>query len=406
MATRKRTPVLLSLLLVTCTVAACTSPQEMSPTPPATSGTAVAAETPTATAARPPRQGRRRLAQPRSSLPDAWATRVRNAQFGLVQESGEAQDPQGNAVRFRVREAPALNFPGWVDSNSPAYWDGDRLVMFNSAFYAVRVTGNGLEDLRLEDPVVCLDCQRGGGRWLEALWHDQQTGTLYGWYHLEPDDLPCLTAPVIGAAISTDGGRTWRDQGPVIENRYPFSCGYQNGYFVGGSGDFTVVLDRQQQYFYFLFSNYGGPTAEQGVAVARGAFAGRGQPGTVFKYFRDGWTEPGVGGRVTPVWGTPTGWAGERVDAYWGPSVHWNQAVGAYVLVMNRTVGVGWEQEGVYLAVSKDLVRWGPPQKILTTDQWYPQVFGLGPQGSDSLAGGTSRLFVGGISKFVLELVE
>ena len=35
-------------------------------------------------------------------------------------------------------------------------------------------------------------------------------------------------------------------------------------YFSGGHGDFSVVLDREQKFFYFLFTNYGGPVETQG----------------------------------------------------------------------------------------------------------------------------------------------
>ena len=391
-----------ALLLTGCITPAARDATPIGPAPTVTAATPGPAAAIAPPAGRPPRQGRRRLAQPRSSTPDALLNRFRAARFGDVQASGTVATASGGQVHFTLRDAPAVQFPGWADSNSPAFWDGDELVVFNSAFTPVRSSGSNLEDLRLDEPVQCLDCQRGGGRWMEAIWRDPGSGLLYGWYHLEPDDLQCLTAPVIGAAVSDDGGRTWSDRGPVLENGYPILCDYQNGYFVGGNGDFTVVVD-QQRYFYFLFSNYGGPTEEQGIAVARGAFEGRGQPGTVFKYHQGGWNEPGLRGKVTPVFATPTGWAGPRVDAFWGPSAHWNVNIGKYVVVMNRTVGEEWEQEGVYLAVSDDLVNWGPPQKLMSTDQWYPQVFGLGPRGTDSLAGGVARLFVGGISKYVLQ---
>ncbi|MEK7215694.1 MAG: hypothetical protein AAB289_08885, partial [Chloroflexota bacterium] len=150
-------------------------------TPKATAGATAITPGP-----RSPRQGRR-----------ASSNRGRNARFGVVQASGEVASAS-LTVRFTVREAPELKFPGLVDSNSPAFWDGESLVVFNSAFYPVRATGSNLEELKLEEPVVCIDCRRGGGRWLEAVWQEPETRTLYGWYHLEPDDLPCLTAPVIG----------------------------------------------------------------------------------------------------------------------------------------------------------------------------------------------------------------
>jgi hypothetical protein len=309
----------------------------------------------------------------------------------------------GTEIGFRLRELPLSRLPGQVDSNSPAYWDGGQLIVFSSAERPMRSSGPSLDALGNLTGVACLGCERPGGRWLEAVWPDPASGVLYGWYHFEPSDLPCDTAPIIGAAISYDGGRTWHDQGPVLESGYPIDCDYRNGFFVGGHGDFHVILDAEQRYFYFLFSNYGGPTSEQGIGIARSAFADRGQPGTVFKYYQDAWTEPGLGGRVTPLFPTATGWKGPHVEAFWGPSVHWNDHLQAYVALLNHTDGEQWAQEGVYLALSRDLLHWSEPQKILDSEIWYPQVIGLGPGGTDTRAGQSARLYVGGISIYAIE---
>ena len=63
---------------------------------------------------------------------------------------------------------------------------------------------------------------------MESIWHDPSTDYLYGWYHHEPEDLPCFTAPLIGAAISYDYGATWIDHGTVLEDPYDVDCGYKN----------------------------------------------------------------------------------------------------------------------------------------------------------------------------------
>jgi hypothetical protein len=306
-------------------------------------------------------------------------------------------------IAFSLREAPLSRLPGEVDSNSPVFWDGDRMVLFNSAEQPVRSSGSSLDALADPVDVTCVGCERPGGLWLEAVWKDPASGVLYGWYHLEPSDLACQTAPIIGAAISKDGGLTWQDRGPVLESRYPIDCSYENGFFVGGNGDFHVLPDQEHGYFYFLFSNYAGPIEEQGIGIARSAFGDRGQPGTVFKYFGEAWDEPGLGGRVTPLFPSATGWQGPHIKAFWGPSVHWNEHLQTYVALLNHTDGMYWVQEGVYLAVSPDLLTWSEPQKILDTEAWYPQVIGTGPEGTDTRAGKAVRIFVGGISTLTLE---
>jgi hypothetical protein len=309
------------------------------------------------------------------------------------------------AAQFGVTlwDVPLSKLPSTADSNSPAFWDGNQLVLFNSAEWPLRHTGRDSEALELGADVKCIGCDRPGGRWIEAVWQDPTSKTLYGWYHFEPSDLPCQTAPIIGAAISRDGGKTWLDQGPVIENPYGIDCTYENGFFVGGSGDFHVIPDRQNGYFYFFFSNYAGPIDQQGVALARSRFADRGQPGTVFKLHDGAWKEPGLGGRVTPVFGSSTGWKGPRVEAFWGPSVHWNEYLQTYVALLNHTDGEVWQQEGIYLTTSANLIDWTAPQKILDSEFWYPQVLGVGPRGTDTLAGKTARLYIAGESTLALE---
>ena len=67
-----------------------------------------------------------------------------------------------------------------------------------------------------------------------------------------------------------------KDLGTVLEARpNTLKPEAQNGYFAGGHGDFSVILDQEQRYFYFLFDNYSGPLEHQGVAVARMAFEDR-----------------------------------------------------------------------------------------------------------------------------------
>jgi hypothetical protein len=348
---------------------------------------------------------RRRHERRPSDLARAWAQKLRGITLRRLRPRHQATLLSGVDVAFELRSVEPHHFPGWTDSNSPAFWQDGRLVLFNSAEQPVRSVGTSLETLGDPVDVWCTPCDRPGGRWLEAVWPDPSSGTLYGWYHFEPADLACLTAPVIGAATSRDGGLTWTDQGVVLQNPHPIDCAHQNGYFAGGNGDFHVIPDREERYFYFLYSNYAGPAAEQGVCLARSPFAERGQPGTVRKLFRGAFDQPGLGGRATPVFPSSTGWAGPHVESFWGPSVHWNEHLQRYVALINHTHGSEWEQEGVYIAFSPDLQRWTAPQKFLESNVWYPQLIGLFPGGTDTRAGQTSRLYVSGASEYELVFI-
>ena len=111
---------------------------------------------------------------------------------------------------------------------------------------------------------------------------------VFAWYHQEQHGVCAgqgLAVPRIGAAVSFDYGKAFQDLGIVLATG-AVDCTAANSYFAGGNGDFSVVLDPSGQYFYFPFSNYGGLPDQQGVAVARLAFADRYNPsGHAWKYF-------------------------------------------------------------------------------------------------------------------------
>jgi len=314
-----------------------------------------------------------------------------------------------------LRPAPRLAFPARADSNSPAHWVGDRLYVFNSFPPEGPRRSSGPDLWSLGDTaVVSFDRPIDGFRWLEATWPAE--GRLYGWYHNEPRGV-CpgtevaatigeLTAPRIGAAVSEDNGATWRDLGLVLLAREgSVDCGAENGYFSGGHGDLCVFLDREEEFLYLFYGSYGGEAEEQGVAVARMAWRDRDDPvGRVWKWYEGGWREPGLGGRLTPTFPVFVPWQRADCNAFWGPSVHWNEHLGSYAMLLNRTKGKGWVQEGIYVSFASNVAdpgRWSGPVKILDGGAWYPQVVGVGEgvRGTDKLAGRVARLFLAGVSE-------
>lgn len=315
-------------------------------------------------------------------------------------------------VRFRGANSPHADHPGDTDCNSPAHWDGDTLYLFNSAGHPWRSAGPdifhvGQSYLRAE-----YNNRVNGGRWIESTWKDNP-GVLYGWYHNEPSGL-CpgthLTAPRIGALRSEDNGAAWHDLGIVLEARpNTLRPDTKNYYFAGGNGDFSVIADSKKEYFYFFISTYAGDASEQGVAVARMRYADRDQPvGKVWKWHHGKWSEPGLGGRVTPIFAAAIDWHREDADAFWGPSVHWNTHLKRYVILLNRAKDANWTQEGVYVTFNRDLANpkgWTAPKKVLgglKPNQWYPQVIGTdkAARETDKLAGRVARLFVRGESRW------
>jgi len=323
-----------------------------------------------------------------------------------------------------IRPAPPMRFPGAgppavgeTDCNSPAHWDGETFYLFNSAGHPWRSSGPDLFHLTETRRRVEYDNAVQGGRWIESTWKADD-GTLYGWYHFEPAGV-CpevkdrgLTAPRIGAVSSRDNGLTWHDLGVVLDAPPgTLRCDTRNYYFAGGNGDFSVILDRNAEWLYFLMSTYWS-FPEQGVSLARMRWNDRDRPvGRVWKW-RDGrWAEPGLGGRVTPIFPARIDWHREDADALWGPAVHWNTHLAAYVVLLNRAVDKNWKQEGIYVTFCQDLANprgFTSPARILDSpgpSAWYPQVIGTdrARRETDKLAGRTARLFVRGESRWEIE---
>jgi hypothetical protein len=311
-----------------------------------------------------------------------------------------------------LRPAPPAVIPFPVDGNSPLLWQDGRLTLFTST--GRPVLAEGFDALSLNSPVpVRVRGARGRQVWIESVWREQD-GTILGWYHEEPQGL-CpgtgLTAPQIGALVSYDGGRTFTDLGIILTSGAPVDCRAKNNFFGGGNGDFSVVFDQGSGYFYFLFTHYGGDVSEQGVAAARLPFEARYNPrGAVQKYYQGEWREPGLGGRLTPVFGANEAWQRSEPDSFWGPAVHWNTHLLSWVAVMNRACcDPEWRQQGIYISYNPDLARpelWSQPRRILAGHEigyrpgFYPQVIGLGEGETDTLVGKTGRFYIHGQSKW------
>jgi hypothetical protein len=325
--------------------------------------------------------------------------------------------PQPIPVReVRVPQSPELlakypNVPSElrrVDSNSPVHWKNGRVYLIHSPGNAVTVSAGTRASTLQPVQRAKFDTDLAGGRWVEATYQTS-SGRLYGWYHFEPEGL-CpqakLTAPQIGAAVSNSNGRTWRDLGIVITAPADtLVCETKNEFFAGGAGDFSVL--RQGPYFYFLFTSYAGPLEQQGIGLARLPVSARGTPvGAVAKWHDGSFSQPGVGGSITPVFPAGSSWHESAPDDYWGPSVHWNTHLKRYVMLLNRTQDPEWTQEGIYVSYGTDLddpFTWSLPLRILPGGSWYPQVIGTDiRRGTDKLAGRSPRLFLYGVSKYRL----
>lgn len=314
------------------------------------------------------------------------------------------------AQTVKVSPASAITMPSGVDSNSPAFWMNNQLHLFNSTHNGPILSGGASQATLKFEGGVKMSQVFDRPYWIEAAWVDP-AGQVYGWYHQE--FAPCaagnyLAEPRIGAVISYDGGKTFLDMGTIISSGEPDDCNAQNGYTAGGVGDFSVILDRQHKYFYFLYSSYAGDLQNQGICIARMPYASRGFPiGAIQKYYDGAWSEPGMGGRDWAILPATALWQNADTNSYWGPSLHWNTYLNKYVMLLNHSCcSPGYPQEGIYISYNPDLGNpkgWSAPALLLHNPGWYPQVLGGGiNSGTDSNAGQTPRLYIGGKSTWQL----
>jgi len=320
-------------------------------------------------------------------------------------------------VKIVLEQTEPLSFPSAADCNSPCWWADGKFFVLNSTGHPVHSMGETVEWMT-RGVEISWTAWRDGGRWIEAV-HQEPDGTLLGWYHNEPAHLVPdeyqvgrqfpLTAPFIGAVISHDNGKTWDDLGLVlVGGSETLNLQNHNFWFAGGNGDFSVILDRNKEYFYFLFGTYYKDVTQQGISLARMCYTDRFCPvGKVVKWHNRGWQEPGLGGKVTPVIPVNSDWYSPEPDTFWGPSVHWNHHIQQYVILMNRAIDPHWKQDGIYLSLSEDIsdpLSWTPPMRILEEQGWYPQVVGgdTTRQETDRDAGAVSRLFIHGESKYLI----
>jgi hypothetical protein len=375
-----------------------------------------------------------------------WRSRHKVASLGvslgvalsvLVGATPSARD-QGEPFAALVA-APTVAFPSDTDSNSPAIWDmvrGQwRLSLFNSVAGGTHLSeGRNVQQLTGLGAVSFAAAAPPGGFWFESVIRDADG--WYGFYHNERADVVCPGTgkvwPRIGAARSEDRGRTWVDLGPVLETPADSTrCVTNNHYFVGGVGDFSVVLDPGRTFAYFYYTQYVEAEGRVGVSVARMAWADRDAPAGRVDVWTDGvWLPPALAEPAAPAvdddaapatgpdaWvfplATPIMAAGDRwdngnggVNVFWGPSIHWNTHLQTFVMLLNRAISNDWKQGGVYISFNArvdDPSGWSAPERILSGGAWYPQVMGFTDgQGTDTVAGPSARFFMSGRSDYTI----
>jgi len=138
------------------------------------------------------------------------------------------------------------------------------------------------------------------GAWLNGAAVSSSGSQVNGWYHAESESCTSAAYNVksIGYAVSTNSGNTFTKPN-YPNNQVVYSSAPTPTSGTGGNGDHTVVSgDDGYYYLYYIdWDNYG-------YGVARSLQSGNGAPGTWYKWYNGGWSQPGQGGQNTHIYPT------------------------------------------------------------------------------------------------------
>ncbi len=157
------------------------------------------------------------------------------------------------------------------------------------------------------------------GEWIQHV--ELEGKTLFGWVH---NETACAyakggqTHASMTIAASTDYGLTWITEGPIIVGTDPPAAGKETG------DSCPTVVRGQDGFDYAYCLHNGGHAWDGGYGFVARAPASDPGPGKWKKYFNGSWSEPGVGGKSSPIVGGGV----------------------AYCTTTRETVGINWVRGG------------------------------------------------------------
>jgi hypothetical protein len=168
---------------------------------------------------------------------------------------------------------------------------------------------------------------------------------------------------VIARARSADGGRTWARQDVVLSGADPKPVRRTEITQPGISEPGAIVANGYIYMFYqYVPNDAADPDAPSVIQVARAPLANDGAADTWMKYERGSFSQPGLGGRGSPI--LPTGGTSgctRPVEVWPARSTY----LEAYVLLYLCN-------EGWFFSTSTDLVSWTPPAVFMPMKMWQP----------------------------------
>lgn len=266
----------------------------------------------------------------------------------------------GSVVTIRIQAPQVMAGPdNRADMQYFGLRVGNELSSYTSNSYTYNRRGSTLQASREEtnfyyDTGAALVPGAAGsiderGAWLMyAEVDDRNPNLIRGWYHCEKwAPGPTDVLKTMAYAESYDGGRTF--QKVCAENpsfNYPnnqfITCwtGYNGNAAQDSTGDAHIIRIGDYYYAYFL------STSDWLIHLARSLVSSHGLPGTWWKYYNGGFTQPGLGGNSTTPF--PKG-----TQFLWGKFVVWNEGLSKFMDLTDRYL-TGYS--GIYLGFSNDNV--------------------------------------------------
>jgi hypothetical protein len=170
---------------------------------------------------------------------------------------------------------------------------------------------------------------------------------------------------VIALARSTDNGRTWTRQGPVISGTDP-KPETQSG--VGttqpGVSEPGAIIANGYIYMFFQYipNENSEPEAPSVIQVARAPVSGDGAPGTWTKFYNGSFgSQSGLGGLGSTIVATGQGSGCTRPVQVWP----------VFNTYLNRYILFYLCNEGWFYSTSTNLITWTPPMQFLNMSMWH-----------------------------------
>lgn len=282
------------------------------------------------------------------------------------------------AARATSLPVPDIPIARWFpDGRIPLWKSKGGWQMYLAGHSTYRATGSRRESLSLSPSRAVLNPGHGsfdnGGAWLYSVT-PLSDSHLVGFYHAEdhqweggmnPDGVAWKS---IARCESRDGGITWTKTGPILTSSKPKPRRSR----WGGNGDHCVVFDPASRRWFCFYQ-------EHALCMAVSDHP-EGVAGSWKKWHRGAFSEPGLGGKNSPIPELSREPGGN-------PSVHFNTFLQCWVMIWHT-----WSGDLVW-STSEDLLRWRQPNVLLNAKGperfWYPTIVG----NSDTLAGEVATLY-------------